>query len=111
LGKARLFQKLPLPRDFPTAAAGYIGGDGMKVDGQGRVINAQYGAGRLLVSDAEGKLLGQIDIPVPYVTNVNFTATPGELVVTGMSDGFNEPFPGIVGLVSMDELRPVERGL
>lgn len=107
LGKARLFQKLPMPPDFPPAATGYIGGDGMKIDGQGRVINAQFGAGRLLVSDPAGKLLGQIDVPVPYVTNVNFTATPGELVVTGMSDGFNDPYPGIVGLVSMDELRPV----
>ncbi len=106
LGAARRFQKLPLPRQFPAAAAGYIGGDGMKIDPQGRIINAQFGGGRLLISDAAGELLGQIAIPVPYVTNVNFTDDPDELVVTAMSDGWNAPFPGIVGVVSLADLRP-----
>lgn len=106
LGAARRFQKLPLPPQVPPAAAGYVGGDGMKIDPQGRIINAQFGGGRLLISDAAGEVLGQIDIPVPYVTNVNFTADPDRLVVTAMSDGWNAPFPGLVGLVSLADMRP-----
>jgi sugar lactone lactonase YvrE len=71
----RVFQRLRDIASDPPDADAYTGPDGLKVDSKGNVYICQYGGGRVLVTDAAGKLLRTIGVPGKYVTNVNIGAT------------------------------------
>lgn len=82
----------------PTAHAdAYNGPDGFKLGPDGNYYIAQNGSGRVLVVNDEKKLVRTIQVPTPYVTNVNFGADGAATVyITGVFDPWKAPFPGAV---------------
>lgn len=79
------------------------GPDGLEITPQGEVVVALYGEGRLLRLDQRGRLLGEVEVPFPYVTNVAF-GRDGSGVAVGAFVNDQPPFLGAVL-----ELRRVER--
>jgi gluconolactonase len=82
----------------PTAHEdAYNGPDGLKLGPDGNYYIAQNGSGRVLVVNDERQLVRIIEVPTPYVTNVNF-AEPGSdaVYITGVFDPWKAPFPGAV---------------
>ena len=55
---------------FARCAAGAP--DGSAVDADGCVWNAEWGAGRVVRYDAQGRILGQVPVPAPHVSCVAF---------------------------------------
>lgn len=82
----------------PTAHEdAYNGPDGLKLGPDGNYYIAHNGSGRLLVVNADKKLVRSIEVPTPYVTNVNFGADgAATLYITGVFDPNKAPFPGAV---------------
>jgi|SRR5271163_4308531 len=82
----------------PTAHEdAYNGPDGVKLGPDGNYYIAHNGSGRVLVVNADKKLLRIIKVPTPYVTNVNFGANgAATLYITGVFDPNKAPFPGAV---------------
>jgi sugar lactone lactonase YvrE len=75
----------------------YNGPDGIKLGPDGNYYIAQNGSGRVLVVTDEKKLVREIDVPTPYVTNVGFGANGADVVfITGAFDPWKAPFPGAV---------------
>ena len=79
-------------------ADAYNGPDGLKLGPDGNYYIAQNGSGRVLVVDADRKLVRAINVPTPYVTNMGFggggRADP--LYITGAFDPWKAPYPGAV---------------
>lgn len=82
-----------------------LGPDGLKTDAAGNLYIALYEGGKVLVASPEGKLLATIDPPAGWVSNVAFGRDEGELIITGVLDGNNAPWPGEVYRVA-NPLRP-----
>jgi gluconolactonase len=82
----------------PTAHEdAYNGPDGFKLGPDGNYYIAQNGSGRVLVVDDAKKLVRIIEVPTPYVTNVNFGAHGADTVyITGVFDPWKAPYPGAV---------------
>jgi len=82
----------------PTPHAdAYNGPDGLKLGPDGNYYIAQNGSGRVLVVNEERKLVRQITVPTPYVTNMAFGANGADTVfVTGAFEQWKPPFPGAV---------------
>ena len=82
----------------PTAHEdAYNGPDGVKLGPDGNYYIAHNGSGRVLVVNADKKLLRIIKVPTPYVTNVNFGANgAATLYITGVFDPNKAPFTGAV---------------
>jgi len=82
----------------PTAHEdAYNGPDGVKLGPDGNYYIAHNGSGRVLVVNADKKLVRIIKVPTPYVTNVNFGANgAATLYITGVFDPNKAPFPGAV---------------
>ncbi|MGO9934117.1 MAG: SMP-30/gluconolactonase/LRE family protein [Steroidobacteraceae bacterium] len=82
----------------PTAHEdAYNGPDGLKLGPDGNYYIAHNGSSRVLVVNEEKKLVRIIQVPTPYVTNVNFGADgAGTLYITGVFDPNKAPFPGAV---------------
>ena len=75
----------------------YNGPDGLKLGPDGNYYIAQNGSGRVLVVDDAKKLVRIIEVPTPYVTNVNFGADGVRtLYITGVFEQFKPPYPGAV---------------
>jgi len=75
----------------------YNGPDGLKFGPDGNVYVAQNGSGRVLVVGPDRHLIRTIEVPTPYVTNVNFGADgSGTLYITGVFDPWKSPYPGAV---------------
>jgi sugar lactone lactonase YvrE len=75
----------------------YNGPDGLKLGPDGNYYIAQNGSGRVLVVDADRKLVRTIEVPTPFVTNMAFGAAgTGTLYVTGAFDQWKPPYPGKV---------------
>jgi gluconolactonase len=75
----------------------YNGPDGVKLGPDGNYYIAHNGSGRVLVVNGDKKLVRSIEIPTPYVTNVNFGADgAATLYITGVFDPNKAPFPGAV---------------
>ena len=75
----------------------YNGPDGLKLGPDGNYYIAHNGSGRVLVVNADRKLVRIIKVPTPYVTNINFGAEgAGTLYITGVFDPNKAPFPGAV---------------
>jgi gluconolactonase len=82
----------PTPREDA-----YNGPDGLKFGPDGNVYVAQNGSGRVLVVSPDRRLLRTINVPTPYVTNLNFGADgAGTLYITGVFDPWKAPYPGAV---------------
>jgi gluconolactonase len=81
----------------PTNQDVYNGPDGFKLGPDGNYYIAQNGSGRVLVVDAAKRLLRSIEVPTPYVTNINFGGDgAATLYITGVFDPWKAPFPGAV---------------
>jgi len=82
----------------PTSRSdAYNGPDGLKLGPDGNYYIAQNGSGRVLVVNGEKRLVRIINVPTPYVTNMNFGADgAGTLYITGVFDPWKAPFPGAV---------------
>jgi gluconolactonase len=104
LGTPRVFCRLgsTIP-DEPDRDA-YVGGDGIELDAAGNLHVAHFGAGHILTFDPDGSLIGCIDLPMRYPTNLAFGppvqglargATP-EIYVTAVADPWQAPFRGAV---------------
>ena len=75
----------------------YNGPDGLKLGPDGNYYIAQNGSGRVLVVNDDRQLVRIIDVPTPYVTNVNFGELGSDAVyITGVFDPWKAPFPGAV---------------
>lgn len=96
LGERRVLARMADIVPTPSDADAYYGPDGIKIGGDGRLYIAANGAGAVLVTDAEGKLLARHDVPARFVTNVGFGADEGTLFVTAAIDAWNAPYPGAV---------------
>lgn len=61
-----------------------IGPDGLAMDREGNLFAAEYGAGRVLVIDREGRLAATIPVPADdrYVTGIAFEAGEQRLFIT-----------------------------
>lgn len=82
----------------PTPAAdAYNGPDGLKLGPDGNYYIAQNGSGRVLVVDADRKLVRTLTVPTPYVTNMAFGADGADTVyITGVFDEWKAPYAGAV---------------
>ncbi len=133
-GRKRLLVSEHLARrvlDFPISAPGKLGTrrvfadvealtgqrgsyreagpDGLERAPNGEIIVALYGEGRLLRLDSQGKLLGEILVPAPYVTNMAFDGA-GRGVVVGAFVNDLPPYLG--GVWQLDGLSAaVPKGL
>lgn len=75
----------------------YNGPDGVKLGPDGNYYIAQNGSGRVLVVDENKKLVREINVPTPYVTNVAFGAHGADTVfITGAFEQWKPPYPGAV---------------
>jgi gluconolactonase len=75
----------------------YNGPDGFKLGPDGNYYIAQNGSGRVLVVSDTKKLVRIVEVPTPYVTNVNFGADGARtLYITGVFEQFKPPYPGAV---------------
>jgi gluconolactonase len=90
---ARL-QDLATPTPHEDA---YNGPDGLKLGLDGNYYIAQNGSGRVLVVDADRKLVRVIIVPTPYVTNVSFDPhRPNVAFITGAFEQWQPPYAGAV---------------
>ena len=81
----------------PTSQDVYNGPDGFKLGPDGNYYIAQNGSGRVLVVNEARQLLRTIQVPTPYVTNINFGGDGAATVyITGVFDPWKAPFPGAV---------------
>ena len=82
----------------PTAHAdAYNGPDGLKLGADGHYYIAQNGSGRVLVVSEDKKLVRQIRVATPYVTNMAFGAEGSQaLYITGAFEQWKAPYPGVV---------------
>lgn len=69
------------------------GPDGLERAPNGEIIVALYGEGRLLRLDADGRYLGEIKVPAPFVTNVAFD-DQGRAAVVGAFVNNQPPYLG-----------------
>ena len=81
----------------------YMGPDGLRTDAAGNVYIAQFEGSRILVADPAGQPLGVIEVPAPYVTNLEFGGSEDVLFVTAATDAWTEPYPGQV--YRLDDVR------
>lgn len=96
LGNRKVFRRLQDLAPLPAEADAYTGPDGLEVDDEGNVYICQYGAGRVLVTDREGKPLRQIDVPADFVTNLAFGPDQKTVYITAAQDAWTAPYPGEV---------------
>jgi gluconolactonase len=82
----------------PTPAEdAYNGPDGLKLGPDGNYYIAQNGSGRVLIVDADKKLVRSIDVPTRFVTNLAFGAAgTGTVFITGTFDQWQAPYKGVV---------------
>ena len=90
--------------EFPLA-----GPDGQLLRKDGEIIVAEYGAGRLLRVSPKGSLIGQITVPMKFVTNlIQSPFHENELIVTGAFNNETFPMPGQVISISVAKLPGTE---
>jgi gluconolactonase len=75
----------------------YNGPDGVKLGPDGNYYIAQNGSGRVLVVNADKKLVRRIEVPTPFVTNIAFGPQGADPVfITGAFEQWKPPFAGAV---------------
>ncbi|WP_395647333.1 SMP-30/gluconolactonase/LRE family protein [Terricaulis sp.] len=95
------------PRRYDTPYA-ETGPDGLEMAANGDLYVAVYGEGRILRFSPEGRLLGMLDAPARYLTNIAFNAEGGA-ATTGSFDNDTPPFPGEVRIYSASDLTDAVR--
>lgn len=70
--------------------------DGIKRDAKGNYWIGHYSAGQLVVVDAEGKLLGTLEVPSAAAPNLTFSADGSTVYVMAVDDTANAPYLGKV---------------
>lgn len=93
--------RAPCGRALPTScrspATRTAKTDGFKLGPDGNYYIAQNGSGRVLVVNAHKQLVRSIDVPTPYVTNLNLGPDGTDtLYITGAFDQRKPPYPGAV---------------
>ena len=97
LGPRTVWARLADLADPTPHEDAYNGPDGLKLGPDGNYYIAQNGSGRVLVVGEDKKLVRMIELPTPYVTNVNFGADGARtLFITGVFEQFKAPYPGVV---------------
>jgi sugar lactone lactonase YvrE len=84
-----------LPASRYSDAYAETGPDGLEIGPDGDLFQAMYGAGRILRISPQGRLVGTIDTPGRYVTNISFD-THGNAATTASFDNINPPYEGEV---------------
>lgn len=75
----------------------FNGPDGLKLGPDGNYYIAQNGSGRVLIVSENKQLLRTIEVPTPFVTNLEFGPSGTDtLFITGVFDQFHAPFAGAV---------------
>ncbi|HEU0224709.1 MAG TPA: SMP-30/gluconolactonase/LRE family protein [Steroidobacteraceae bacterium] len=100
LGRPRTFvdlAKIPRPARYRSPYP-LTGPDGLEIGPDGNLYVALYGEGRLLKFSPGGELLGMMEFPARYLTNVAF-GRPG-VAVTGAFDNQSQESPGEVRILS-----------
>jgi len=77
------------------------GPDGIEVARDGTIYLAEYGAGRILVLSAEGRLLQTLPVPDKYVTNVALDDRQRTLYITSPASNTVPPFRGSVWRIAV----------
>jgi gluconolactonase len=80
----------------PEPGAWWVGPDGLLTDHNDNLYIAEYGAGRLIIVNREGRLQKTIDIPEQYITAPRFGPTEERLFITAPSNNTIPPFEGKV---------------
>ncbi|MGI9356547.1 MAG: fused MFS/spermidine synthase [Rhizobiaceae bacterium] len=83
-----------LPAGVETDA--YSGPDGLRIDADGSVYIAVYGAGLIVHRKADGTMR-HIQVPMKYVTSI--ALSPKQIAITGANDNQSRPYPGQVIVV------------
>lgn len=96
LSNYNTFLNLASIMDGSRLSGEYTGPDGLKADDHERLFVCVYGAAAVLVTDLSGKMIGEIDVPEPYVTNINFADSCDTVFITASTDALNAPYPGKV---------------
>jgi sugar lactone lactonase YvrE len=82
------------PRRYRTPYA-ETGPDGLEMGPDGDMFVAIYGEGRILRFSPDARLVGMIELPTRYSTNIAFDAQ-GNAATTGTFENLNPPYPGEV---------------
>jgi gluconolactonase len=96
LGEAAEFLKLDSIVSQPAAGEWWVGPDGLLMDHNDNLYIAEYGAGRLIIVDKEGRLLRTLYFPEKFVTAPRFGPTEERMFVTAPSNNTVPPFVGKV---------------
>jgi sugar lactone lactonase YvrE len=87
LSNRRVWKKLADVRPDPKDMKWFIGPDGLKADSKRNFYICQFGAGRILVIDKDGKWIRTLPVPYKYVTNVALNPAHEDVVfVTAAED-------------------------
>lgn len=84
------------PQRYATPYA-ETGPDGLEMGPDGDLWVAIYGEGRILRFSPDAHLVGMIELPTRYSTNIAFNAH-GDAATTGSFDNLTAPYPGEVRL-------------
>lgn len=97
LGPAQTFADVMrmLRRERYETPYAEAGPDGLEMDAQGNLWVAIYGEGRILKLSPQSRLLGMLELPARYSTNIAF-APDGGAATTGAFNNLRAPFPGEV---------------
>ncbi len=76
--------------------------DGIKLGPDGNFHIGQYSTGRIVVVDAEGKLVRVIEVPSPTAPNLAFDPDGKSIYVMSVDDTENAPYRGKVYRVPLD---------
>lgn len=93
------FANVARSRRYQTAYA-LTGPDGLEIGPNGDLYVAIYGEGRLLRFSPRGELVGEIETPTRYLTNIAFNEA-GRAATTGAFDNRQAPFLGEVRLYAV----------
>ena len=106
LSGTRVFLNLDDAVGADAARGWEVGPDGLAVDRHGNVYIAEYGGGRIVVVDRDGKPLATIDVPERYTTAAALIDDERRLIITAPVSLFD---PGAFGKVYVVD-NPVYRG-
>lgn len=86
----------------------YIGPDGLKIDSEGNLWAALYGAGKIIRLNPKEKITNrailQISIDEKYVTNLFLKEDENSIYTSVAEDAFQAPYPGKILRLELDHL-------
>jgi|CXWL01.1.fsa_nt_gi gluconolactonase len=105
LGAATTFvdlKNIPRANRYETAYA-ETGPDGLEIGPDGDLWLAVYGEGRILRLSPDARLVGMLELPGRYSTNISFDPQGGA-ATTATFDNVDPPFPGEVRFYTREAL-------